>query len=81
MEVMGKMIFLHMFLAPVIAIGFSYFTSRHMTTDAIKGTAKLTLSLMLSSLWFPFSGLFITLFASSTLDDGGWVTRANGAQS
>ncbi len=80
MEVMGKMIFLHMFLAPIIAIGFNYFTSRHLTTDAIKGTAKLTLSLMLSSLWFPFSGLFITLFASSTLDDGGWVTRANGAQ-
>jgi cellulose synthase/poly-beta-1,6-N-acetylglucosamine synthase-like glycosyltransferase len=76
-NVMAKMILFHLLLAPFIAIAYNHFARKLFKEDAVDSTYTLIFSLMLASLWFPFSGLIITLFASFTLDDGGWVTRTN----
>lgn len=74
--VMGKIILFHFLLAPFIGVAYNFFARKFFKRDALDSTLHLVYSLMVASLWFPYSGLIITLFASFTLDDGGWVTRA-----
>lgn len=73
--VMGKIVLFHFLLAPFIGVLYNYFARKLFRRDSIESTMSLVFSLMIASLWFPFSGLIITLFAAFTLDDGGWVTR------
>ena len=76
LPVLVKILLFHMILSPVLALAFFYMTRRQLKREEIKSVGVLTLSLVLMSLWFPFSALFVTIFALSTLDDGGWVTRS-----
>ena len=76
LPVLVKILLFHMILSPVLALAFFYMTRRQLKREEMKSISVLTLSLILMSLWFPFSALFVTIFALSTLDDGGWVTRS-----
>ncbi|WP_246012077.1 glycosyltransferase [Hydromonas duriensis] len=74
--VLIKILLFHMLLSPILALAFFYMSKHHLKRERVASIGVLTWSLIIMSLWFPFSALFVTLFALSTLDDGGWVTRA-----
>lgn len=68
----------HFTIGPCIVLGFYYYACQSEYDD-LKGISlyDLLFCRLLGTFWYPVSSIIITLFATFTLDDGGWVTREN----
>lgn len=78
--VLSKILLFHICMASIIGFFFHEYSKSLPSEDYFGNKTSLFYSLIIASLWFPFSGFIITWFASFTLDDGGWVTRAQNTQ-
>ena len=76
LHMLATLLLIKLFVMPFFGLGFNLLMGRK---DLVQKLKNPILASLLIPFWWGLSFSVVTIWAACTLDDGGWVTRQNGA--